>query len=230
MDIVIPLTKSKIDHLDLRYVLRAIEKFTEPGDIYIIGEKPKWITGVNHVFVADNTKKDWKEQNIYLKTCAAFVDTDKFLFMNDDHVFLQPVDINTYPNYFKGTCYQSMLKNASHYRGTMNHTKKWLEARGFPDLNYDGHCPLIMEREPFFNSVDTANWSTPFGYGMKSIYCAGLEGEYRPDVKMYQKLSCQDAIAKCNDQHVVSFTDAAIKTGLGEYFAFLFPEPSKYER
>lgn len=229
MDIVIPLGNSKINYLDLRYVLRGIEKFTAPSDIYIIGQKPTWITGVKHIPFPDNPKKEYKERNIYNKTREAFYHTEQFLFMNDDHVFLRDTDINTYPNYYKGTCYQSMLKNNSHYRGTMNHTKKWLEAKGFPDLNYDGHCPLIIENSQF-KQVRNADWGIPFGYGMKSIYCAGLKGEHRPDVKMYQKLSCPEAIAQCHDQHVVSFTDAAIKTGLGEYFEFLFPNPSKYEK
>jgi len=229
MDIAIPLGKSKINHLDLRYVLRSIEKFTEAGDVYIIGEKPKWIKNIKHVPMLDSPHKEYKELNIFLKTYEAFEYTDRFLFMNDDHVLLQPVDIENYPNYYKGTCYESMLKNASSYRQTMNQTKKWLAANGFPDLNYDGHCPLIMEKGHFNKRFEAVNWDVKFGYGMKSIYCAGLEGEHMPDVKISKRVDYDQAAHYCNDRHVVSFTDAAIKTGLAPYLDKILPHKSKYE-
>lgn len=229
MDIVIPLGKSKINHLDLRYVLRSIEEFTDAGDVYIIGERPKWITGIKHISFADNPNKEFKERNIFLKTQAAFEHTDKFLFMNDDHVFLQPVDIENYLNYFKGTCYQSMLNNNTNYRQTMNQTKKWLEGHGFPDLNYDGHCPLIMEAEHFVMRFDDVNWTLPFGFGMKSIYCAGLNGTHMPDGKISKRIDFDQAVQYCEGRHVISFTDAAIKTGLQPYLSRFLPHKSKYE-
>lgn len=229
MQIVIPLGKSKINHLDLRYALRSIEKFTDAGDVYIVGERPKWIKGVNHIQCADDPRKEFKERNIFLKTQATFEHMDKFCFMNDDHVFLEQTDIENYPNYYKGTCYQSMERNASSYRQTMNQTRRWLERHNFPDLSYDGHCPVIFEKNTFINAFSDVDWSKPFGYGMKSIYCAGLDGEHMPDVKISKRIGFDQAIQYCEGRHVVSFTDAAIKTGLGEYLAKLLPHKSKYE-
>ena len=231
MNIAIPLGKSKTDFLDLRYVLRSIERFaTNVGEIYIIGEKPKWITGVTHIEMVDKPGKEWKERNIYLKTKAAFEHTDRFCFFNDDHVLIAPTDIENYPIYYKGTCYQSMLKNASHYRQTMNQTKKWLEANNYPDLNYDGHCPVIFEKDRFLEVMATADWNAKFGYGMKSLYCAGLEGTHMPDGKISKRVSLEQAVNAVEGRHVISFTDAAIKSGLKEYFdTFLF-QKSKYEK
>lgn len=228
IDIVIPLGKSRTDYLDLRYTLRGIEKFTTHGDIYIVGEKPNWITGVKHIAAIDSPKKEWKERNIYMKTVDAFWHTKKFLFMNDDHIFLSPVDIENYPNYYKGTCHQSMLKNASNYRQTMNQTKKWLESKGYPDLNFDGHCPLVMDVDTF-TKVNGSKWDKPFGYGMKSIYCAGLDGTYMEDGKISTQVTFKEAEARCQGRHVISCTDAAIKTGLGEYLKTILPTMSRYE-
>jgi hypothetical protein len=230
IDIVIPLGKSKINHLDLRYALRSIEKFTEAGDIYINGERPKWIKGVEHIFIADDPRKEYKERNIFLKTKQAFLYTDRFLFMNDDHVFLEPTDIENYPNYYKGTCYESMQKNSSNYRQTMNQTRKWLDMNGYPDLNYDGHCPIIFKKKRFSVRTDRLDWNTPFGYGMKSIYAAGLEGEHMSDCKIHERIAFDQAAQRCEGRHVVSFMDGAVKTGLGEYFEKLLPFKSKYER
>lgn len=229
IDIVIPLGKSRTDYLDLRYTLRGIEKFTTHGDIYIIGEKPNWITGVKHLTFPDNLDKKYKERNIYHKAFAAFGYTDRFLFQNDDHIFIEETDIEKYPNYYKGTCHQSMLKNASNYRQTMNQTKKWLEAHDYPDLNFDGHYPLIME-EKQFDQVRKCDWNQPFGYGMKSIYCAGLQDQlYMEDGKISTQVTFKEAEARCQGRHVISCTDAAIKTGLGEYLKTILPTMSRYE-
>lgn len=229
LNIVIPLGKSKTDHLDLRYTLRGIEKFTTHGDTYIIGEKPKWITGVKHIPWLDAVGKEKKEANIFLKAMAAFHYTDRYCFFNDDHILLTPTNLETYPNYYKGTCHQSMVKNASNYRQTMNQTRKWLETKGYPDLNFDGHCPLVME-EKQFDQVRKCDWNQPFGYGMKSIYCAGLPNPvYMEDGKISTQVTFKEAETRCQGRHIISCTDAAIKTGLGEYLKTILPDKSRYE-
>lgn len=232
IDVVIPLGKSKTNFLDLKYALRALDKFTKHGTVYIIGEKPNWITGVEHIAAADNPDKRWKERNIYLKAYTAFKRTNRYLMMNDDHFLLRPTDIENYPYYFKGTCYQSMLKNASHYRQTMNQTKKFLEKNGYEDKNFDGHCPIIFEEDRFFDNVlYPVSWvGTEFGFGMKSLYCAGMEGVYMDDKKLSTQVTLEQAKQACEGRSVISCTDAALCTGLGLYLAELFPEKSKYER
>ncbi len=231
MDIVFPLGKSKTNHLDLRYALRSIEKFAPAaGDIYVVGERPKWIQNVKHIQCADDPRKEWKERNIYLKVLSVFHYTERVCLFNDDYTLLQSVDLDVYPNYYKGTCYGSMLKNNTSYRQTMNQTKKWLASKGHPDISYDGHCPLIMEKERFLENVASADWqNTQYGFGMKSLYCAGLTGEYMDDVKISVRIDFDQAIQKCEGRHVISFTDAAIKTGLREYFDTFLGEKSKYE-
>lgn len=232
MKIAIPLTKSKTNFLDLRYALRSVEKFTNATGIILIGEKPNWVQNVEHIAATDDPKKEWKERNIFHKAWKVFETEEKFLFANDDHFFLSETDIENYPYYYKNTCYQSMLHNNSSYRGTMNHTLKWLSAKGFEDKNFDGHCPIVFEHRRFLETVVSAPWNAQkFGFGMKSLYCAGMEGEFMEDKKIHVKLSRTEAKAICTGRSIISCTDAAIKTGLGEYFAEeLFKEKSKYER
>lgn len=231
IDIVIPLGKSKTNFLDLKYALRALDKFTKHGTVYIIGEKPNWITGVEHVYIQDSPDKRWKEQNIFRKAWCALNYTGRCLFMNDDHFLLRPTDIENYPYYFKGTCYQSMLKNASHYRQTMNQTRKLLASEGYEDKNFDGHCPIIFERDRFMDMlVSGAPWATTeFGFGMKSLYCAGMEGVYMEDKKLSTQVTLEQARQACEGRSVISCTDAALCTGLGMYLAEILPHKSKYE-
>lgn len=236
VDFVIPLGKSKTDWLDLRYCLRALEKFGKGlGNLYIIGEKPSWIKNVTHHYVSDNPKQEWKERNIYLKTKFACELTDvseNFFFCNDDHVLLQEVDIENYPYYSKGTCYGSMLKNKSHYRATMNHTRKWLEANGHEDFNADGHCPIIFNKKEFLETFTDEMWEVPFGYGMKTIYCAknNKPMEFMKDCKFHARLTKEDVKLYSQDRHVISFSDGALKTGISQYLEELLPNKSIYER
>ena len=236
MDIIIPLGKSKIGFLDLKYVLRAIEKYASGYDeIIIIGEKPQWIQGVVHLPFEDHPRPEWKERNIYNKIVHAFSYeniTDDVFFMNDDHLLLNEIDIENYPYYYKGSCYGSMLKNSSSYRKTMHHTKKLLERRGFEDINADIHTPIIFNKKEFLSTFEPEHWLTPWGYGVKSLYCAFNRKPmtFMEDLKIHKKLSLQEIEALVEGRHMVSCTDAPLKAGLGELLELRFPDKSSYER
>lgn len=234
MDLVVPLGKSKTDYLDLRYALRSIEKFTTIDKVYLIGEKPSWIQNIIHYGYPDIKGEAWKERSIYQKTalaCQIPEVSDNFLFSNDDIVLLKEIDVENYPYYSKGTCYQSMLKNKSTYRATMNHTRKVLAELGLEDFNADGHCPIIFNKEKFLTSFTDRMWDIPYGYGMKTIYCAKNNKELIPmaDKKFSSKITKEDVKLYSQDRHVISFTDAALKTGVREYLEELLPNKSKYE-
>ena len=235
LDIVIPLGKSKTDYLDLRFALRSLEKFGKGlGNVYIIGEKPSWIHNVKHFYVPDVKGEQWKERNIYVKTrfaCELPKLSENFLFSNDDIVLLQEVDLATYPYYYKGTCYGSMLKNKCKYRATMNHTRNWLEANGNEDLNADGHCPILFNKKEFIDTFTDEMWDKPFGYGMKTIYCGknSKEMEFMADCKFHARLTKEDVRLYTNGRHVMSFSDGSLRTGVKEYLGELLPTPSKFE-
>jgi hypothetical protein len=235
MDLVVPLGKSKTDYLDLRYALRSIEKFTTIDKVFLIGEKPSWIQNVIHHSYPDTKGEAWKERNIAEKTglaCQIAELSDNFLFSNDDIVFLKETDVENYPYYSKGTCYGSMLKNKSTYRATMNHTRKVLAELGLEDFNADGHCPIIFNKEKFLTSFTGKMWDVPYGYGMKTIYCAknGIQTEFMKDLKFHTKMTKEDVKLYTQGRHVFSFSDGALKTGVREYLEELLPSPSKYER
>jgi hypothetical protein len=236
MDIVIPVTKSRTDYLDLRYCLRSFEKFGAGlGNVYIIGEKPSWIKNIIYVSYPDTSGEAWKERNIAEKTGAACQIpelSDDFIFTNDDHVLIKKVDLANYPYYYKGTCYESMLKNKSKYRATMNHTRKWLESNGNEDFNADGHCPIIFNKEKFISTFADKMWDVPYGYGMKTIYCAknNVSLEFMKDCKFHTKITKADAMLYSSGRHVISFADAALKTGVREFLEEILPNKSIYER
>lgn len=235
--IVIPLAASKINHLDLRFLLRSIEKYaSNVQNVVIVGEKPRWCTNVDVIPHSDASEEKWKERNIYRKLQAACISdlvTGNFTMFNDDYILLDDFDVSDYPFYYKGSVTDSFINNRfSKYRITMAHTKKFLETRGFLDRNYDSHCPIIFNKEKFLKSFSDFDWNSPYGIGIKSVYCAvnRVDGVYMEDCKIIKKLSLPEIREKCDGRHVISFTDAPLKAGLKEYLEEKFPHKSVFEK
>ena len=235
IDIVIPLGKSKIDYLDLRYTLRGIEKYCKGyRNIYIIGEKPKWIKNVIHTPFNDNPKKEYKEFNIYNKIsriCHELELTSDFLFMNDDHILLEEINAPEYPFYHRGDLTPAMKTNTSNYRGTLNHTRKYLRTLGLEELHFDIHCPIIYNKSDFIESFGGIDWTNPWGYGIKSIY-AGVnkkQGVYMTDCKIIKDHTVEEIETKVKGRHIISCDDGGLKPNLLNYLNKKLNEKSQYE-
>lgn len=233
MDIIIPLAKSKIDFLDLRYCLRGIEQYVAHRNIYIIGEKPSWIKNVIHLRCEDHPNEKFKERNIYNKILMAFdVEgiSENVFFFNDDHIFIDEPRL-PYPNYYKGTLSEALTKNNGIYFATMNRTKMFLDKKAKNTLNFDTHTPIIYNREKFYEAFEGTNFNEAFGYGIKSIYANmnDITGEFMPDCKLRGKLTLSEVAEQVKGRHIISCTDAPMKYGLGEYLNKKFETKSKYE-
>lgn len=235
-DIVIPLGSSRTDFLDLRYALRSIEKHVKNyNEIVIVGERPSWIQGVIHIPHRDVSDIRFKERNILRKIYAACIKnglTEDVLFSNDDIFFLDEIDATNYPFYYKGTCEDSYNANSSTYRITMKRTMNLLKNRGFEDRNFDTHCPIIYNRHIFVNTFNNIDFETPYGHGIKTLYSTFNKKKpvFMGDLKISKKVSKEEVEEMCKGRHVVSCTDAALKTGLGEYLKELYPTKSSYEK
>lgn len=235
VDIVIPLGPSEIDHEDLRFCLRGIEKYvTNYRDIWIVGDLPSWIQGVGDIPHSDEWHPKWKEKNIWNKMMAACLNskiTPVFAMFNDDHVIIQKTDISKYPFYFKGTCEEAVKNNKSVYKKTMHHTRNLLLRRHFRDRNFDTHTPILYDKSKFLTTFEPEHWLTPYGYGIKSLYCGfnKIEGVYMPDCKIRKSKTREQFQETIKDRHVISFNDAGFK-GIKPYLQEIFTEKSSYEK
>jgi len=94
MNAVYPLLE---DNKEIHYSIECLKKFTTIGDIFTIGAAHE---GAIHIPHTDNQSKI---VNLWQKCYAACIDeriSDPFLFINDDHFIIKPVDIENYPNYY----------------------------------------------------------------------------------------------------------------------------------
>jgi hypothetical protein len=211
--IVIPLTQQN-SYEEIRYCLRAIDKFHEEQQVMIVGNTlPEWVKNITHLLHNDYPHFEFKARSIYEKILSAFDYMDEMLFFNDDHIILAKVDYL----HHKG----KMDPNDRHKNGSYTALLRNTSAQ-FPGcMDYDTHCPIWYEKEKFKNLAQL-NWNKPHGYGIKTSYCSlnNLTGTYYPDLKFRQ------TIGDIEGRLYFSTDNCTNLTPLKD----LFPVKSKFER
>jgi hypothetical protein len=231
MDIVIPYRHSASNGLELRYTLRGIEKFfPDLENIFIIGDCPEFVDNIIHIPAKDAPERHLKARNIMSKLWIACEDkrvSDTFAMFNDDHFLLKPYNHSYHYSQYLQYSVASYTVHQT-YRNTLNNTMAYLNG----GKNFDTHCPIIFNKELFVRTVTTADWSKPWGYGIKSLYCnmAGIEGEYYPDLKIKSPFP-KDRIV--NDllagRPYFSIDDRGLNDAMKEVLQELYPPKSIYE-
>lgn len=231
MDVVIPYRHSAHNGLELRYALRGIEKFfPDLENIFIIGDQPAYIQNVFHIPATDSPDRQRKAWNIMNKLFMACYDkrvSNSFAMFNDEHFLLKPWE----PVYDHcGTLESSLQRYSSHqtYRNTLANTYHQLNNSG---LNFDTHSPIVFQKELFIRTVMTADWSRPWGYGIKSLYCnmAGITGEQRMDLKLKQSWSMENINGLLLNRPYFSLDDRALNDHMIKVLQQLYPQKSIYE-
>lgn len=235
--LVFPLgVGSKNGNLELKMCLRGVEKhLSNIGEIFIIGEKPDWIQNVTWKSKKDERSSRYKEKNIYQKIRVASKIgevSENFLFMNDDHFLLSDFDATNFPYHYKCNLTDTMQKNNGNYRKTMNHTRKYLLSKGYEELDFDTHCPIIYNKELFLRTFEEIDWNREYGYGIKSLYCGlnGIKGEQYPDCKIQKKMTKQEIDSTINGRLYFSIGDAGLNDEMKATLLELYPNSSKYEK
>lgn len=228
MDIVIPLgTGSRVKNFELRICLRTIEKYLAGyRNIWIIGERPEWLRGINHIPAGDPHRvPDWNIMEKITLACQCPEITDSFLFMNDDHYLLSPFDAPTFPYFCRENLDEYVKKRGlDSYGRRADNTLRHLLSRNLPIKHYDVHTPIVYNKILFQQHVTSADWKgTPNGFIIKSLYANSekIEGEYYKDNKSNR--------APLPGERIFSSTphlSAAVTRALRE----LFPQKSKYEK
>jgi hypothetical protein len=161
---------------EIRFSIRSVYQYLEGfGKIYIVGEKPDFLEGRIHIQHPDEFSPENADGNIIRKVLRACQDpsvSEKFLFMNDDHLFLKETRVAEIPPFHKG----DMNSFPQHYYG-MNPWRKRLylnklalEKYGLPTLHYDCHTPAIFEKKKFIDAMSRFDYASGIGLTMKSLY------------------------------------------------------------
>ena len=137
---------SNRNNLELRYSLRALDKFGKNIDrVFIVGNRPAFLKHVEYLWVED--KYEWW-RNAFEKTKAAINAgiSSEFLLMNDDFYMTAEFDAEKYPYFYRG---ELPATGGRKYTDMLASTRKILEAEGKPFKHFGVHCPMRIIGEQY---------------------------------------------------------------------------------
>lgn len=239
VDVVYPLGNgSKWNDGELRYSLRSLEKnFPDLGRVFIVGHKPSWLVGVEHIPMADVHKHN-KDANIIDKVLAACRNglSDKFLFMSDDQILLQPTAFaDMRPYHYGDLRHKKESFWGNKWKQRLRATKDVLEKAGHTTLHYDSHVPTPYGREAFIKAVTKFPYRDGGGFTINTLACnaaGGNDGHPMGDLKKTLESPVEDADQIRRDlegKTFLGYNDAGLTDGLKAVLAEMFGARSRYE-
>jgi hypothetical protein len=215
------------DNDELRYSLRSLRNLPDVETIWIVGHKPEWLKGVEHL---DGNPCDSGPVNVYanIRTICEHPDLPPdVLMMNDDFYITRPV--GRIPAYYRGTLTEHInLPRTQAKRGwwldSLTATRTCLQAHGIPEpISYELHIPMKVNRADMADSLAMMQHVTPDNPPQwRSIYgnLSSIGGRQRDDVKTYGPAEPKEPFHSTQDR---SFRHAR------PYLERLFPDPSQWE-
>lgn len=229
MDIVIPLGCRKND-FEIKYALRSIEKYlTGYKDIYIVGNKRKWLTGVKYIKAEENYTE--KQKSILLKLLAAARTkelSNPFIRWDDDHFLLKPLDVKDIKYWKWGNVDNLSIISQGTYKTTVINTSKYLKANGWGNSHFDIHTPIPFEKQKLLD-LENEDWSKE--YIIKSLYCNkyGIRGEDVRDLNFGKPFTREQIRKALEGRMFFSFNVHGLNGAMRDIMNELYPSPSKYE-
>lgn len=214
---------SQWNDAELKYSLRSICKHTTHRNVYVIGHKPSFVTNVIHIPANDVPRKELSILRKILIACEEEDLTQEFLFMNDDHFFVQDVKIEEYPFYHQDTLAQEIKKRPKcPYREEIERTERFLGS----GLYFDIHTPIRYDKNLFVEFMEKCPWDRG-DMVIKSLYAnlLGVKGEYRKDIKLISS-----EFHRIKDVDCFSVGNRVNFLTLNKYLSALFPDKCRYEK
>lgn len=234
IDIVYPLKRSRYSDNELKFSLRSVEKhLTGWNKVWIIGDFPRW--GNSELKYIATDFKHVKALNILenIKTaCESHDISEDFLFMNDDHIFLENCDACTYPNYYSNEDKDEILKNrpfVDPYVEMINETYK----SGVNMDYYDVHKPIIINKEKFLSMYRCIRFhSKKHGMLIKTLYIfsAMLHGTKTTDCILRTLEDGKNVAEKVKGNDLFSFHDDAVCKEFIQFLDKNYPIKSQFEQ
>jgi hypothetical protein len=225
---------------ELRFSLRSLATYlTDLGTVYVVGHRPKWLTGVVHLPWPDHYP--CKERNIMEKLAYACGHPDlskKFLHVHDDHFMLAPGQAHDIPNWHAGPLDQlaahvKKTTPGNHWGDAVANTHKALAAAGHTVHNFDVHFPMIFDKDDYPKTMDLYNWKgEPRGFVVKSLYAntLGLPGVKTSDIKLNQRMTTRELVDRLTGRPWFSVGNGALGGNLKQLFSALYPTASQFEK
>lgn len=219
---------------EIRYSLRSLEKYLlSYGEVFVIGEKLDWFSErIHHIPESDPfLNKTMNGVNKIMKAALAEEISDKFILMNDDFIFNQPVA--QIDNYIRGTLARQMQLHqtkSGYYYEDMKTTKQILEKWGYATpVDYEVHYPVMFDKDKLLTAIAKAGKENS-RFLIRSIYGNMHSSGGEPVVDFKAHTLAEFAFQKKREPDVISLSDLVV--GYEEVQTWLkrkFPLPCSYE-
>ena len=243
MDVVYVLGNgSAWNNNELRFSLRSISRnLGNVRNVVVVGERPEFLNDVVHIPAEDIFNPVVNaDGNIITKVLAACNDervSDDFLFINDDHLVIKPVDVQDVPALHKGdmTTFSDKYWKLNYWRGRLKRTMEVLISEGYPAMHYDCHTPILFNKNIFKEVVRRFDYAEGIGYTMKSLYGnlaykdkgVELTAEKRTIFKHY---TFEQICKRLEEPMLMSFNDDGLNNSLKWWLIENFSGECKYEK
>jgi hypothetical protein len=232
---IVYIVKEGDDNEELRYSLRSIKNLPHER-VFIVGYKPSWVTGVEHIPV-EQTKQKYK--NASACWAAAYNSrriSNDFILMNDDFFIMKP--INELPVLHMGNIEKSIdffeKKDGKYsvYPTNLRNTCCALREFGIQveDIkSYDLHVPMMINKRKYrrLAKLREEKVSSMLFLSGRTLYgnYYGIGGTEISDVK------AEDNFFDFSRNSVfLSTNDVTFKSGkIGEYIRECFSEACEHE-
>ena len=243
-DVVYPIGKgSSWKNNELRFSLRSLEKYgINVGKLFIVGELPDFLTGedIIHIQADDRFNPQVNaDGNIIEKVLAACADdrlSEDFLFINDDHILLEPVDLKSIPNFHKGdmNTFPDNYWSLNYWRKRLKRTRDILNEKGLPALHYDCHTPILINKKAFVEMISHFDYKEGIGLTMKSLYGNYIPSDLsrlltREKKTVFSGLNEANLSFRLLDSEFMAFNDSGLNQALKIWLYQNFEKPSKWE-
>lgn len=208
---------------ELRYSLRSLVNLPH-RKVWIVGHKPTWVTGIEHVSGNRYRMNKWSNVPDNLRIACERIDADRLLIMNDDFYVTEPV--KALPSWHRGTLAEHIATTRGAWRRSLQMTERVLAQNDiYGALSYEMHIPVVMEREKLAEVLQyvgigsgrmPAQWRTLYGNWWK------VPSQPMPDVKLRTNRQPWQPATFLS-------TDPGTFRRVSDYLAVRFPEPSRYE-
>jgi hypothetical protein len=212
---------------ELRYSLRSAEKHLDFDRVFVVGDKPEFLQGLNHIEFIEVGEDRHRNSSSKIFTIAnTLAVSDDFIFMNDDFFILtdmKPVPFYTISidHWFK--TYYSLSWRQTRMLKTMELLSGDMEV-------FEVHAPIVMNRQNILNIFEKFN--LPQGSMFRTLYGNEYADEtvmLPKDYKAADDLSLQEMLK--DNPPFFSTSDELVVTPLGKKLLDdLYPVPSKYEK
>lgn len=242
IDVVYVLgTGSRWSDNELRFSLRSLEKnLKEFRNIYVVGECPGFLQNVIHVPAVDifepAVNADGNIITKVLEACECMELSDDFLFINDDHLVLQPVAAADVPALHHGdmTTFAPDYWTLNYWRGRLKRTMQVLREHNYTTFHFDCHTPIVFNKQSFPEIMGRFNYSEGAGYTMKSLYGNVMypDGEFLTDQKkkIFKNYRLDEIRGMLTGPMFMSFNDPGLNQALKWWLIDTFYVRSRYEK